>query len=250
MLGLDPQALPKALVQETVTARFHGFWMKAAAGIENIEEVPAVLHQDAPAEVVMRDDEPYPAEDPEAPAPEVNRMLPPPVPRGRKPRGAKKAEAKCFHAYWLYQRQWWENPPFAYWCNPLSATEHSDCSSTDSTTETSVDSFPCTFRKRCSSIYFMNGNASTANINKILLHTLRMHQYTTVEAFLSRLKALVKIEGILLAFFVARKRQETGQKFMNERYVERVLQRFQTTLASMVFLVWPVQAKHRKIREF
>eukprot|EP00808_Paulinella_micropora_P009239 g72853.t1 len=63
------------MVKESVTARFHGFRMKAAA-VEDID------HNDAPVEVVMRDeDEPYRAEDPEAPPAEVNRMLPPPVPR-------------------------------------------------------------------------------------------------------------------------------------------------------------------------
>eukprot|EP00808_Paulinella_micropora_P021319 g21245.t1 len=92
------------LVKETVTARFHGFRMKAASDllqlidenvrIEEVEEdddyddiplfhlvrVPEVLQQNAPpAEVIPDDDEPYPAEDPDAPAPEVNRMSPPPV---------------------------------------------------------------------------------------------------------------------------------------------------------------------------
>eukprot|EP00808_Paulinella_micropora_P024396 g75254.t1 len=66
--------------------------------LSHLVRVPEVLQQNTPpAEVVIPDDdEPY-AEDPDAPAPEVNRMSPPPVPRGRKPRGAKKAEAKCFH---------------------------------------------------------------------------------------------------------------------------------------------------------
>eukprot|EP00808_Paulinella_micropora_P021355 g66094.t1 len=106
------------LVKETVTARFHGFRMKAASDllelidenvrIEEVEEdddyddiplshlvrVPEVLQQNAPpAEVVIPDDddEPYPAEDPDAPAPEVNRMSPPPVPRAHG--GSKLAEA-------------------------------------------------------------------------------------------------------------------------------------------------------------
>eukprot|EP00808_Paulinella_micropora_P019787 g66201.t1 len=87
------------LVKETVTARFHGFRMKAASDllqlidenvrIEEVEEdddyddiplshlvrVPEVLQQNAPpAEVVIPDDDkPYPAEDPDAPAPEVCR---------------------------------------------------------------------------------------------------------------------------------------------------------------------------------
>eukprot|EP00808_Paulinella_micropora_P015677 g77600.t1 len=64
------------MVKESVTARFHGFRMKAAA-VEDIDHnVRTHLG------VVMRDeDEPYRAEDPEAPPAEVNRMLPPPVPR-------------------------------------------------------------------------------------------------------------------------------------------------------------------------
>eukprot|EP00808_Paulinella_micropora_P014743 g19740.t1 len=87
-----------------ITARFHGFRMKAARDFEQIDtnvrfiewegedsndyelshvmQVPEVLQQDAPVEVVVRhEDEPYRAEDPEAPPAEVNRMLPPPVPR-------------------------------------------------------------------------------------------------------------------------------------------------------------------------
>eukprot|EP00808_Paulinella_micropora_P017352 g48134.t1 len=64
------------MVKESVTTRFHGFRMKAAAAVEHIDE------NDAPVEVGMRDeDEPYRAEDPEAPPAEINRMLPPPVPR-------------------------------------------------------------------------------------------------------------------------------------------------------------------------
>eukprot|EP00808_Paulinella_micropora_P006667 g50097.t1 len=48
---------------------------------------------------------------------------------------------------------------FSFYLNPYFLMKPVE----NSTQQTSVDSFPCTFRKRCSSIYFMNGNASTGH---------------------------------------------------------------------------------------